>query len=162
MFGSLAPIPETSETLHAQQRQMMAGHRAAQLFPGGRGELPRPAGIHRTVTANGDVFHFVPSKVSEAAIHHASMTGTENRVLGLGPVSKHEAMQRIARGEKPIAVVERSPSGTELRAASGTHMTASDQVRAMNGMKSPDSTVSVEHPVHTVARRVVGVLNGAA
>jgi len=154
-------MPETNATLHAQQAQMLAGHRKAQLFPGGKGELPRPHGIARTVTLNGDVFHFNPARVSVHEIHAASHAKQENSLLGLGPVSKHEAMRRVARGERPLAIVERSRNGTELRAAAGTHSTAAMQMAAMNQTKSPTSTLSVEHPAITIAHRAIGILNGA-
>ena len=129
-------VPETHETLKAQQHQLVHGHRRVQMFPNGGGELPLPHGMRR-LESNGDVFHYDPKRIDGAQIHHAAANGKENELLDLGPYSKDEVMHRIHRGELPVAVVERHPDGTEVRAAAGTHMTAHHQLAAMERTKSP-------------------------
>lgn len=163
MFGSLAPMPETKATLVAQQRQLIAGHRKAQLFPGGHGELSLPQGASRLRMPNGDVFHFNPKAITAAHILQVAHAGRENDVLGLGPHSKKEIMNRIVtHGERPLAVVERDARGTETRASAGTHKTVAAQKSAMEADQMAGHSIAIEHPHHVIARRVVGILNGAA
>jgi hypothetical protein len=138
-------VPETDATLHAQQEQLVRGERPVQMFPQGTAELPLPKGMDRVETPRG-VFHFNPGQVSAEQIKALSAAGRENELLGLGPVSKPEATARAAAGEPPVAVVERQPDGTEVRAAAGTAQTAPAQQAAMEGAKSPDDTVDVEAP----------------
>ena len=147
-------IPETPQTLIAQRRQLINGHRKAHMYPHGTPELPVPDGHHRVVTKSG-VFHFNPHKIDADTIHRASEDGRENEVLDLGPVSKHEVMHRLRGGEIPVAVVERSHDGTEVRAAAGTHTTAHRQRDAMEKTKSPGHTVSIEDPRHVISHRLM-------
>jgi hypothetical protein len=151
-------VPETHATLVAQQKQLIAGHRKAQMFPHGTRELSLPHGMQRTETENG-VFHHNPHQVSADHVRLLSAHGHEHELLGLGPVSKAEAMARVHRGEIPIAVVERQPDGTEVRAAGGTHITAPHQIAAMERTKSPGNHVRVEHLHHVIAHRL-GRANG--
>ena len=151
-------VPESLETLLAQQKQLKEGGRVAQLFPKGRGELRLPKGASRATMSNGDIFHYNPNKISKADLVKASKAGRENDVLGLGPYTKDEALRRTRSGEHPIAVVERNKKGTEVRAAAGTHRTASRQLRAMNARKSQGHHVALERPDYTISRRASGGL----
>jgi len=146
-------IPEPHETLVAQQRQLVAGHRRAHMFPHGTPELPLPHGMSR-VEAHSGVFHYNPDKVHPDQIRMLAEHGRENELLDLGPVSKDEVLHRLNRGELPLAVVERQPDGTEVRAAAGTHLTAHHQVAAMQRTKSPGNRVQVEDIHETMARRL--------
>ena len=148
-----APVPETSATLALQQKQLLSGHRAAQLFPQGKGELSAPKGIARVKVPNGDVFHYNPAKVSQQHILRVSAAGRENEILGLGPFNKADVAARVKRGEPALAVVERSPDGTEVRAAGGTPSTAPVQVAHMERQKSPGHTIHVESLRDTLAKR---------
>ena len=153
--GRVSTVPENNKTLTAQQRQLISGHRIAQMFPHGTPELPLPSGHHRVETKHG-IFHFDPNKISKDDIQNASKSGHENHVLGLGPFSKQEIMDRVRRGEHPIAVVERHGDGTELRAAAGTHATAHAQMAHMMADKAPGSHFTFEDPRETISRRAVG------
>jgi hypothetical protein len=146
-------VPESRATLRLQQQQLVHGHRRVQMFPRGTAELPLPHGFHR-LAADGAVFHFDPHRISATAVRHASSKGHEHEILDLGPVSKHEVMKRLHGGEIPIAVVERHPDGTEVRAAAGTHLTAPHQLAAMNRTKSPGHTVRIEDPRATLGHRL--------
>lgn len=149
-----SPVPESNATLQAQQEQMLAGDRAVQMFPAGHPELPVPEGIDRIEAMNGDVFHYRPDRINPFDILTASNEGRENELLGLGPVSKTEVMQRAEQGEQPVAVTERTPEGVEVRGAAGTAVTAPAQVQAIEAVKSPDNTVQVEAPEQVIADRV--------
>ena len=157
--GGVAPdpenmtVPETHDTLLAQQRQLVAGHRRAQMFPHGTPELNVPHGMRR-VQAHSGVFHYDPKKIDGRQIQLLAEHGRENELLDLGPVSKDEVIARIHRGELPLAVVERQPDGTEVRAAAGTHVTAHHQVAAMQRTKSPGNRIQIEDVRHTLEHRI--------
>ena len=146
-------IPESHQTLIAQQRQLVAGHRRVQMFPHGTQELRLPHGMDRVVV-NGEVFHYDPNMIDASQIKVLAAHGRENELLDLGPVSKHEVLSRINRGEVPVAVVERHPDGTEVRAAAGTHLTAHHQLAAMHRTKSPGNSVNIEDPRRVLADRL--------
>jgi hypothetical protein len=145
-------VPESHDTLIAQQRQLIAGHRRVQMFPNGTQELSVPHGMGR-VKVGGGVFHYNPKEIDAERIKHLSGQGHENELLDLGPISKHEVLARYHRGEHPLAVVERQPDGTEVRAAAGTHMTAHHQIAAMHRTKSPGNSVGVEDIRDVLAHR---------
>lgn len=155
--GVVAPrhetMPEPPATLKLQQRQLLSGHRRVQMFPRGTPELPLPRGMNRTENANGR-FHYDPRRIDENEIHRLSTAGRENDMLDLGPYSKDDIVKRMHGGEVPVAVVERHPDGTEVRAAVGTHATAERQMAAMNRSKSPGHIVRIEDPRETVGHRV--------
>jgi hypothetical protein len=150
-----AVLPESPRTLHAQQRQLLEGHRRVQMFPHGSKELSLPSGMRR-VEAHSGVFHYNPDKVSEAEIHKHAKAGTEHHLLDLGPYSKQDIMHRVRGGEAPVAVVERHPDGTEVRAAVGTRVTAAEQAAHMERTKSPGHRIHVEDVRHTLAKRADG------
>lgn len=158
--GGVAPdpdvpmtIPEGHDTLVAQQKQLVAGHRRAQMFPHGTPELNVPEGMRR-VEAHSGAFHYDPKKISPDHIKHLASRGRENELLDLGPVSKAEVLARVERGEHPVAIVERQSDGTEVRAAGGTHLTAHHQAAAMHRTKSPGNTLHIEDVRHTLAHRL--------
>lgn len=148
-------MPETEDTLRAQQHQLTNGHRRVQMFPPGTPELPVPHGMQRTEHENG-VFHYDPRRIDESEIHHLTARGRENELLDLGPYSKDDILRRLRGGEIPIAVVERHPDGTEVRAAAGTHTTAHHQMAAMHRTKSPGNRVQIEDPRETIGARMRG------
>jgi hypothetical protein len=112
-------IPESRATLQAQQDQLISGDRFVQMFPTGTRELALPRGMKRIETRRG-IFLYNPTKIKAEVIRLASDRGHENKLLGLGSVSKADVMHRVSRGERSVAVVERNASGTEVRAAVGT------------------------------------------
>lgn len=146
------PIPETDDTLLAQQDQLISGNRRAHMFTPGSMELPVPRGMSRLETENG-VFHYNPQALDEDTINSAVADGRENELLDLGPFNKNDIMERLQRGEQPVAIVERTPQGVEVRAAAGTTQTAPVQLAAMSKTKSPGNTVSVERIQDVLGKR---------
>ena len=71
-------------------------------------------------------------------------------------------MARAAQGETPTAVTERTPTGTEVKAAAGTTGTAPDQVASLEAQKTPGNVVGVETPQAVVGDRVKAHDDGAA
>lgn len=157
----MQPIAEPRETLFVQQKQLISGNRRVQMFPRGEGMLPLPKGMASIRVKNGDKFHFNPKKIKVSEIVAASRAGRENELLDLGPLTKNEAMQRAAKGERPLAVVERTPAGIEARAAAGTDRTASAQLTAMQRTKSRENRVGIEPAEHTIAQRLHRADGGA-
>ena len=130
-------VPESPATLQAQISQL-GRERAVVMVPTG---TPRPDNIPpgmRGVRTERGIYLYDPTKITEDAILRASRDGTENEILGLGPVSKQEAMSRAAAGETPVAVTERAPDGTELKAAAGTDRTALHKRLLWRLKKPPD------------------------
>lgn len=152
-----ANVPETPATLKAQQEQLTAGDRKAVMYPRGTTVPELPKGMRQTSTPRG-VFHYDPAQFTPARIKALSAAGKENEILGLGPVPKAEAVARAAAGETPVAVVERTPDGTEVRAAAGTEPTAPAQIAAIEAVKTPGNTVAVETPGGVVAKRTGRIL----
>ncbi|EIQ00753.1 hypothetical protein OpiT1DRAFT_05309 [Opitutaceae bacterium TAV1] len=158
-------IGESAKTLRAQQQQLIAGNRQAQMFPVDadgkpQGELDVPAGMARLETPRG-VFHYNPRMISAAKVRAFSKNGRENEILGLGPVSKPEAEARAAAtGEPVVAVTERQPDGTEVKTAVGTAGTAADQVAALEASKTAGNRVQVEPVGNVPAERAAGQQGG--
>lgn len=153
-------IPESLATLQAQQAQLIAGRRDAQMFPIGTAELPLPAGLDRHRGRRG-IFHFWPDRVSSTQIDVLSAAGRENVLLLLGPYSKPEIAERVRAGEQPRCVVEYLPDGTELRAAVGTDVTIPEQIDYFEVTKDdPANTVGVTDLIAVIKRRMEQ--NGAA
>ena len=148
-------VPESPATLQAQISQL-GRERAVVMVPTGT-PLPDniPPGMRGVRTERG-IYLYDPTKITEDAILRASRDGTENEILGLGPVSKQEAMSRAAAGETPVAVTERAPDGTELKAAAGTDRTADAQAASLQAQKTPGSTVAVETPDSVLRMRQAG------
>ena len=68
-------------------------------------------------------------------------------------MSKDEAVARVAAGEPGAVVTERTPAGTEAKAAAGTTATAPAQAEALEAAKTPGNVVSVERPEDVAAAR---------
>jgi hypothetical protein len=109
-------VPESRETLLAQQKAVLEGRQPAQMFPEGTKELPLPKGLDRVETERG-VFHFDPQQISGAEIEQLSNAGRENEFLGLGPANKEEIARRAQAGEPVSALVEKTPAGDEVKGA---------------------------------------------
>ncbi len=146
-------IPETAATLRKQQQSLIAGHRKAMLFPHKSSELALPRGMSRMKTRDG-LIHFDRKKLMPSQIRKASDEGRMNDILGMGPVSKEDALARASTGEKPIAVVERGPDGTEAKAVLGTESTAPEQIAALEDSADPGDMVGVEPVQDTLMHRM--------
>jgi N12 class adenine-specific DNA methylase len=143
-------VPESRATLKAQQNQLVAGERSAQMFPKGTREMPLPPGMERVETGRG-IFHFDPKKLTSAKITEASAAGRENELLGLGSFTKADIAARA--GERSVTIVERTPDGVEVRAAVGSESTADQQLAEMEKGKSPGNMVSFETTEQTLEAR---------
>ena len=150
-------VPETYESLLAQQRQLIEGRRVAQMFPVGTEELPLPPGMERIETRRG-VFHFDPMRVSAKEVVAASESHRENEVLGLGPMSKDDVAGVMRdTGEKPVSIVERDPMGNEVRGSLATPSTVEAQSDTILRTADPKNTVDVEPVEDVVAQRAMRI-----
>lgn len=143
-----ATVPENRATMLEQQRALTEGRRPVQMFPNGTPTLPLPDGMKALETPRG-VFHYDPKQTNANEIQTASALGRENEILGLGPLSKKQVMES---GEPPMAVVERTPQGTEVVSALTTPSRATETMAAVKAQADPAHTVSIERPQ--------GVVNG--
>lgn len=147
-------VPEPQATLNEQRDQLVAGQRKAVLYPKGNPAKPEiPDGMKRVMTKDG-TFVYDPKKITPKEIYDASKAKTLNTVLSLGDFSKQEVMARVGAGETPLAVTERTPGGTEVKAAAGTDQTAPHQIASLEASKTPGNTVAIEHPAAVLNDRV--------
>jgi hypothetical protein len=145
-------VPERPETLDAQIDQLKNGQRAAVMYP--VGTKPQPVDGFATIKTPRGMVVYDPRKISVGELLRASRKGHENEFLNLGSIPKDEAIARANAGETPTAVVERTPDGTEVRAAAGTHKTAPGQMAEMAPQTTPGNTLVVETPEQVIAGRV--------
>jgi hypothetical protein len=142
-------VPESEATLKAQQEQLLAGRRQAQMFPKGSRELPLPEGMQRTETERG-VFHFDPgSGLTAEKIAALSADGRENEIIGYGSQSKQDVEARAAKGDPRVTVTERTPEGVEVKAVLSTRGTAEEIAAQLEKSKTPGNRIAVE-PVERV------------
>lgn len=138
------PVPEAPATFEAQTQQLIDGQRKAVLYPKGtKDAVTLPEGMKRTQTKDG-TWVYDPNKISRKQIYEASKANRINEVLDLGEFNKTDLAPRIAAGEQPLAVTERAPDGTEVKAAAGTEGTAPSQIATLEATKTPGNTVQVE------------------
>jgi hypothetical protein len=151
-------LAETTATLQAQQKQLLAGRRAAQMFPvdaqgNVTNELPVPEGMRRLETERG-VFHYNPQQITADEIFSASAKGAENRALALGSTSKPEAEKAAAKNNEPlVTITERTPEGTEVRSSVINQSAAARTQAEMQPGLTPGNTLAVETPEQTLAGR---------
>lgn len=140
--GSEFTIPETLETLLLQQRALLDGRRAVQMFPNGTSELPAPMGFNRVITSRG-IFHYDPQQITAHRVVEASICGRENEILGLGPYSKSDV---VDAGGTLVAVVERAPNGVEVLAAMSNAQWAGEVMVEMKRNAGRGHVVTIESP----------------
>jgi hypothetical protein len=154
-------VPEKPAGIAAQLQQIGQGGRKAVMLPKGTvvtdllmqgAKLPGGRKLKSMNTPRGR-FIYDPKLVTPSEIIKLSAVGRENELLGLGPVSKPEAVARVSAGEAPTAVTERTPAGDEVKAALGTDQTAPAQVASLEANKTPGNTVQQETPETVVAAR---------
>ena len=159
---SEAPTPETVETLRQQVADLQdrTNPREAVVYPQGMQPFDitdRPARYRQTELQDGRIIQYDPygpSKLTKDKIAFADENNRLNELLQLGPVNKDEAIQRANAGETPVAVTERTPGGTEVKAAAGTEQTAPAQVEALEQTKTPGNIVKPEAAEQVVADRL--------
>lgn len=164
-------VPESMDTFRAQADQLANGQRQAMLFPrvpGGKEPMAAkrakldlvPEGMKTVVTKDG-VIAYNPDVLKYKDVLAASKEGRLNDILALGEFSKKDLEPKIAAGEQPVAVTERQPNGTEVKAAAGTESTVPSQVASLEATKTPGNTVQVE-PVGRVLTDRVAAAQAAA
>jgi len=165
-------VPERPETLIAQENALVNGRKEMVFYPGGNGFHPNTiedinqlppdvkANINIRQLPNGDRVLYRsdgPNQLTYAKILDAQRNNKLNDLLGYGPYTREDAAARVAQGETPAAVVERTPAGVEARAANGTDQTAPIQEQAMSATKlAPENIIRKENPNDVAAERLRG------
>ena len=147
-------VPEAPHTLESQLQAFLQGKRKAVLYTHDEPELPKGAG--RLETAHG-VFHYNPALIDEPAIKDAVAGDRINDVLGIGPYSKRDVLNRVVHGESPLAVVGRDAGGREVLSAAGTDKTAPEQAAAIAPQLPPGGQVSAESPANVLFERIAAM-----
>jgi hypothetical protein len=149
-------VPEAPQSIKEQIAQIGTGDRKAAMVPKGTvipaDLLAGRTNLRRHRTTRG-TFVYDPKLTTPAEIQKLSKLGRENELLGLGPVSKPEAVADAARGATPVAITERTPAGTEVKAAAGTTATLPEQRAALEATKTPGNAVAVETPEAVIEKR---------
>jgi len=150
----ITPVTESPETIQAQQQATQEQKRPAVVYPKGTDKPSKPPeGLKRT-NIRGDIYDYDPEQTSPKDLRAKIKDGSVGEFLGYGDTTQEEAVQRAASGETPVAVTERTPDGTEVKAAAGTDRTAPDQTQALEANKAaPENTVQVESPAQVIADR---------
>ena len=112
------------------------------MFPVGTQELPVPEGFAKHVNFRG-VFHYNPMKTSPNEIDLLGLTGSENRILNLGPYNKSDIARRAVRGEQVTCISEYTEDGIEIRSAAATVGTIPEQYDYFERTKEPDSLIKI-------------------
>ena len=148
-----AVTPENRASLEEQHAALLdpGNPREAMLWPKGEQpiEITDKKAFGQVKLPDGRIVQFDksgPSGFTPAKIRQYAKDDRLNEALGLGPVTKTEALQRVAAGEPGAVVTERTPDQTEVKAAAGTTATVPDQVAALEADKAPGNVVSVSAP----------------
>ena len=124
--------------------------------------LPKKGGAFGSTTLDDgrtvQYYRYGPNQLRNAEkVKFLEQKGKLNELLGLGPVSKDEAIARASAGEPGAVVTERTPDGTPVKNAVGTTATVPDQAAALEASKTPGNTVQVETPEQSLGDRVARV-----
>ena len=154
-------VPEAPETIAAQQQALVAGTKKAVLYSADQPvpEMPDGNVVRGKFKVDGKVvtIDFNPKLTDFGKIQKAIKQNKLNELLELGPVNKQQVAESASAGAAPVAVTERTPDGTEVKAAAGTVETAPDQVQALEETKTtPENTIMVEDPEAVIAERADG------
>lgn len=158
---TLPTVPEAPATIENQNTALLdpKNKRKAVFIPNSSyeaGEVNEPEGktIGRVVLPEGILFFNKAKGYTAQDVRTLYKSGRLGSVLGLGDFTKADVAASAARGNPTVAVTERTPEGTEVKAAAGTTETAPDQLAALEANKTPENTVQVEAPEQVVADRL--------
>jgi len=147
-------IPEPPHALAHQRQALIDGRKAAVLYPHNGGPPPEPPPGAGVVSTDDGVFHYNPKLISAEHIVHAAANNRLNDVLGLGPYSKDDILDRVLKGEMPVGVVVRDHNGHEVVSAVGTPSTAGEQAHAMQHQIPESGSISVEPAMRVIMERI--------
>lgn len=156
-YRPVTTVPEAPATLKEQEKALDEGRRPAVMYPNGTpAPQQTPEGTQRVETPAG-TFVINPSMVTPEQVQQAVATGRENEILALGPANKADVAASAQAGSPEVAVVERTPAGTEVRAAAGTAKTAPAQIAAMEANKAPENRIETTEPQNVIDGRTGGL-----
>jgi len=147
-------VPEAPHTLESQLQAFLQGKRKAVLYT--HEEPALPEGASRVETQHG-VFHYNPALIDERSIKAAVSGDRINEILGYGPYSTRDVLNRVAQGESPLAVVGRDAGGREVLSAAGTDKTAHEQAAAIAPQLPPGGQVHIESPANVLSERIAAL-----
>ena len=135
-----ATTPEATDTLLAQQEQVISGRAPAMIFPVGTQELALPEGLARVERPEG-VVHYDPSVMTQEQMLRMPI----NRMLGYVQ-PKADVLTQQARGVPATVVAEMTPQGQEVRAAVVSQPLAQQQANLFEQRKTPGNVVTETTP----------------
>ena len=167
MQGRGAPVDtgtnlqQPNADLLAEQKELIGGQRAVQMFPTNTTPLPLPKGMKKSKTSRG-IFHYKPNatlpdgrKVTDGLIQQLSAAGRENELLGLGDRTKQE-VDAAAPAEGGVTTVsEVTPEGARVRSVASTAADAERQAQMLQENAAPGNKVVKEPSEEALAPRIL-------
>jgi hypothetical protein len=150
--GSEPTVPEPKATISAQLEDLKAGVRAVVEIPKGTTVPKKPKGAKYTQVGGVGVFYHSP-EVSSEQIRTAVKEGRINELLNMGPTSKAQAVEDIAAGAAPAAVVVRKPDGIPVVEAASSSATAQQDAAVMREKAATGDTIEIGTPEAQIAER---------
>lgn len=142
--GEPRTVPEKSETIRMQLRQLANGKRAGVFVARGTKGVTLPEGMRVAQMREGNII-FDPSVISKEEVIDAAQSGRLNELLGYVQ-SKPEALaQSLELGELPRMVVSRDENGVEQDSAAVSPDRAEEQAAVFADRARGGSTISTEH-----------------
>lgn len=155
-------VPEAPQTLEVQYQDLTNKTRGIMLFPSKDGKPAdtsvvgeRPKGVFEVVHPEGTYWYRTGKGGTSKEKLNAARKDPDAlaELLGYGP-SKERVAETATPGEQPLAVVERTPEGTEVKAAATTPELVGETVKAVEAAKgAPDRTVTIEPETKVIAER---------
>lgn len=158
-------VPEAPQTLEVQFNDLVGKTRNIMFFPAKDGKAAdtsvvgeRPKGVFEVVHPEGTYWYRTGKGGTSKEKLNAARQNPDAlaELLGYGP-SKEAVAATDAPGTPDIAAVERTPDGTEVKAAATNPELADQTVAALEANKgAPDRTVTIEPAENVTAGRAEG------
>lgn len=160
--GDTAPtVPEAPATLIQQGKDLVdrGNKRKAVYIPRetlatiGEDEVPMGKNVYSVRLPNGGMLFWNVSKImlGKKDVLGLYKDGNLGQILGLGPFTKSDVAESVARGNSEQTIVERTPDGTPVKEVASTPELQDQQMAALEGEKGEGNTLTIE-PVGQVLK----------
>lgn len=160
--GDTAPtVPEAPATLIQQGKDLVdrGNKRKAVYIPRetlatiGEDEVPMGKNVYSVRLPNGGMLFWNVSKImlGKKDVLGLYKDGNLGQILGLGPFTKTDVAESVARGNPAQTIVERTADGTPVKEVASTPELQDQQMAALEGEKGEGNTLTIE-PVDQVLK----------
>ncbi len=158
---TLPTVPEAPETLAAQSQALVdrGNKRKAVYIPQetmaelNADDIPQGKNVFSVVLPNGGMLFWNYSKIGlgKKDVLKLYKDGNLGQLLGLGPFTKADVAESVARGNPEQTIVERTADGTPVKEVASTPELQDQQIAALEGEKGEGNTLTIE-PVDQVLK----------